>query len=316
MKISTLKSTFTKISLVSAVFGMLLFSSFLTVYGVVVTFANFSEKNGTQDFIFTNNTPTLSGMFTTIGGGSPVDFKYFNIVGLNATLTGFQNAHLFITTTTTPATAVGANVTQPLNQTVTIQIIRDTVPTGVPCSGSCTNLLTAVYLFTVADTPAIVGRGGANLNASTPGNIVTFTSDLISFTSTMDRILALSFSSVTPPTAIGAGGFLRSFTAAGTGTFASDPVPTTMIITSGGVSLSGRVTTANGSGVRNAQVFLTDAAGTVYTAITGAFGYFTFSDIESGQTVIVSVRSKRNTFSPQVVSLQDSVADLSFVASP
>ncbi len=85
--------------------------------------------------------------------------------------------------------------------------------------------------------------------------------------------------------------------------------------TSAGVSIGGRVITADGRGIRNAIVVLTLQNGETLQTRTGTFGYFRFDDIEAGQTVVVSVISKRFTFVPQVVSVAENIDDLNFVAS-
>lgn len=86
--------------------------------------------------------------------------------------------------------------------------------------------------------------------------------------------------------------------------------------TAAGVSVEGRVMLQAGNGVRNAMVILTEADGTQHTALTGTFGYYRFDDIEVGQTVVVSVRSKRFIFNPpsRIVSLTDGIANLDFIA--
>ena len=86
--------------------------------------------------------------------------------------------------------------------------------------------------------------------------------------------------------------------------------------TAANVSVEGRVLLSAGNGVRNAFVILTEADGTQHTARTGSFGYYRFNDIEAGQTVVVSISSKRFTFNPssRVVTLTDSIADLDFIA--
>ncbi|MGB7202253.1 MAG: carboxypeptidase regulatory-like domain-containing protein [Pyrinomonadaceae bacterium] len=88
--------------------------------------------------------------------------------------------------------------------------------------------------------------------------------------------------------------------------------------TSANVSVSGRVLTAHGQGIRNARVTLTSSTGAPRTAITGSFGYYRFDDVEVGQTYIVSVRSKRFQFSnpTQVITLLDELTDLTFTALP
>lgn len=317
MRISAFKSRFAKASLSSAIFGLLLFSSFSTVTCQTTTFAQFFEDDGSQDFVFTNN--ASSSTFNTVGGGSGIFFIYQNIVGLDPSLQGIQNARLFITTTTTQSgSSGGGTVTQPLNQTVTVQIIRNTAaPPGVGI-GSRTNMLTAVFSPSTT-SPGLVGSDGgnsANLSATTPDHVVTFTSDFLLFGITTQRNLAFSFSSVTPSIALGSGSFLQNLTAAASGTFASNPVPVPFVPTAAQVSVSGRILSANSRGVRNAQVFLTESNGTVRMARTGSFGYFDFTNIASGQTVIVSVFSKRYTFSSQVVLLFESAAELNFVADP
>ena len=315
------------------IFGVLFIASFSTVYGQTFTFAQFSEANGTNDFLFTNNAGS-SGTFSTISGGSPVDFRYFPAqiqCPPNPTCTGFfpasisgtQAAHVFVTSTTTSAGSVsGGTLTQPLNQFTTIRIIRDTpAPVGVG-SGMRTNLLTAVFSSS-SGVPSITGADGgqaANLSATvspaSPDHVVTFTSDFINFSSSTSRNLGLSFSSVTPSLSLGAGSILQTLAAAGTGTFASDPRPIFLPPSAAGVSVAGRVLTLGGQGIANATVTLNEVDGTVHYVRTGSYGYFEFPDLAAGQTVIVSVRSKRGAFNPQVVSLNDSIADLDFVALP
>ena len=85
--------------------------------------------------------------------------------------------------------------------------------------------------------------------------------------------------------------------------------------TSAGASLSGRVLETNGRGLANATVILTDSKGVERTVQTGSFGRFSFSGLPSGETYIVSVRSRRFVFSPQVVNLQSDLSDVRLEAS-
>ncbi len=312
MKRTVSRSSFARVFRSCALFSLLLLSSLLTVNGQTTTFAQFFERFGGQDFVLTNN--TTSADFNTIGGGSQIFFLYQNLPGLDASLQGIQNARMVVTTTTTQTGTGGPPFTQPLNQQVTVQIIRDTpAPVG---RGSRTNLLTAVFLPST-NTPGITGsNNSATLSVTTPDQNIIFTSDFLLFHQTTSRNLALSFSSVTPSIALGAGGFLQSFTAAGSGTFASNPLPTIPGPTAAPVSLSGRVTTANGRALRNAEVILITSDGTVRSARTGSFGYFELNDISSGQTVVVSVESKRYSFAPRTISLQDNATGIDFVANP
>ena len=84
--------------------------------------------------------------------------------------------------------------------------------------------------------------------------------------------------------------------------------------TSAGVSLSGRVTTASGNGIRNSVLTIQDAAGNVRSAKTGSFGYYQFSDLPIGTYTLI-IHSKRYTFvnPTRVVTLADSVDNADFV---
>lgn len=76
------------------------------------------------------------------------------------------------------------------------------------------------------------------------------------------------------------------------------------------VSISGRVRTVDGAGLRNAVVALTDGSGVTRIARTSSFGYYRFDDVEAGQTVVLNVRSKLFQFAPRVVSVTDNVTEL------
>ena len=75
------------------------------------------------------------------------------------------------------------------------------------------------------------------------------------------------------------------------------------------VSVSGRVLTGDGAGLRNAVVTLTDMSGRVRTTTTSAFGYFSFKGIELG-TNFLDVHSKRFQYRSRVVDIKDQIADL------
>ena len=80
------------------------------------------------------------------------------------------------------------------------------------------------------------------------------------------------------------------------------------------VSVSGRVLTSTGRGVYNAMVTLTNSSGEVRTAITNPFGYYRFVEVAVGETYTLRVRSKRYTFTPQVISPNNEITELNFVA--
>lgn len=86
--------------------------------------------------------------------------------------------------------------------------------------------------------------------------------------------------------------------------------------TAAGVTLAGRVLSANGRPIGKASIILSDASGMIRRAITNSFGYYKFEDVGAGETYIVTVRSKRYTFvnPTQVINVFDNVADVDFTA--
>lgn len=88
--------------------------------------------------------------------------------------------------------------------------------------------------------------------------------------------------------------------------------------TAAAVSITGRVTTSNGQGIRNTRLTLIAPNGARRTAITSTFGYYAFDGVEVGQTYVLDIASKRYTFAnpTRIFSLLDSVTDMDFAAEP
>ena len=86
--------------------------------------------------------------------------------------------------------------------------------------------------------------------------------------------------------------------------------------TAGGSRISGRLMTANGRGIANASVKLTDADGNTRTAVTTSFGYYHFADVAAGQTYIIEPKSKRFKFGQptRVLNLNGDENDVDFIA--
>lgn len=116
------------------------------------------------------------------------------------------------------------------------------------------------------------------------------------------------------PTSFGVFNFTITATNGGN-TSVTDYTINVLAPTAAGVSVSGRVMTSDGRGLRNATVTLTDASGVSRNVRTSSFGYFRFEDIAAGQVVTVEVRSKRFNFTPQVVFVGDEVVNLEFVGT-
>lgn len=84
--------------------------------------------------------------------------------------------------------------------------------------------------------------------------------------------------------------------------------------TSAPASISGRVMTSSSRAIARATVQVTDMNGDILTTRTNHFGYYTFEDIEVGQTLIFNVYSRRYQFAPQIVNLEENLTDLNFIA--
>jgi hypothetical protein len=299
----------------AAFFIFLTLSTNTLIQAQTVTFAQFFQRNGSQDFVFTNN--TTSATFQTIANGSEIYFIYQNIANLPPVLQGPQLAHIYVTAnTTTPAFQAAGDPprdVQRFSGSFTIQIIRDS-QAGVG-TGTQRNLLTAIVTPDGTTQSSLAGddlNDSAAYTASDVRQTVTYSSDFLGFLPTNIDNLGLSFSSLNPALSIGAGGFLTSFTAAGTGTFASNNAPVYNPPTAAGVSISGRVLSGYGRAVSRAIVTLTDENGETRTASTNSLGYYRFDDIQSGQIVTITVSAKGWTYNPMVVNLNDSIVDLDF----
>jgi hypothetical protein len=89
--------------------------------------------------------------------------------------------------------------------------------------------------------------------------------------------------------------------------------------TAANASVSGRVMTADGRAIRNAEVVITgNALEHPMRMTTGSFGWFAFDGLPTGETYVVTVNSRRFTFSTpsRVITLVDNLADVDFVADP
>ncbi len=90
---------------------------------------------------------------------------------------------------------------------------------------------------------------------------------------------------------------------AGTGTCA----------TAAHVTVSGRVLNSEGRGVRYARVAITDNSGNARIINTGPYGYYHFDDVESGQSYVISVMSRRYSYLPRLLQVTDNISDVDFV---
>jgi hypothetical protein len=80
------------------------------------------------------------------------------------------------------------------------------------------------------------------------------------------------------------------------------------------VTVSGRVISGK-RGVALATVYLTDQNGVTRTSTTDSVGYYSFENVQAGETYVFNVLSKGYTFTPQVINVVDQMDELNFVLS-
>lgn len=82
--------------------------------------------------------------------------------------------------------------------------------------------------------------------------------------------------------------------------------------TAASVSVSGRVTDAAGRALARTAVTMTGMSGTVRTALTNAFGYYSFDGVQAGETYVFSVSSKGYRFDSRAVNVGEELTSLDF----
>jgi subtilisin-like proprotein convertase family protein len=86
--------------------------------------------------------------------------------------------------------------------------------------------------------------------------------------------------------------------------------------TAAAASITGRVLTADGRGIRGALVTVTGLDGVTHTAVANGFGYYQFFDLTVGGTYVIGVRAKAHRFTPRAIFLADNLADIDFISDP
>ena len=89
----------------------------------------------------------------------------------------------------------------------------------------------------------------------------------------------------------------------------------TVLPTPAEVTISGRVTTAEGSGIAGATVTVTSLNGNSRSAVTNSFGFYSIPGILAGSSYVVSATSRRYTFESQLINVADNTT-VDFIASP
>ncbi|MBX3292305.1 MAG: hypothetical protein KF881_05355 [Acidobacteria bacterium] len=86
--------------------------------------------------------------------------------------------------------------------------------------------------------------------------------------------------------------------------------------TSAGVSVSGRVMTADGRPVQQVAIEIVDSVGNVRRVLTNSFGYYVIENVAAGRNYILSAKSRRYRFSPAdiLLSVTDPIENADFTA--
>ena len=92
----------------------------------------------------------------------------------------------------------------------------------------------------------------------------------------------------------------------------------TLAPTAASVTITGRVETATGAGVRNAVLTVITSRGQMLVTRTNAFGYYMIENLTAGDNCVISVSARNATFSQatRVFTLVDQLTSMDFIADP
>jgi hypothetical protein len=81
------------------------------------------------------------------------------------------------------------------------------------------------------------------------------------------------------------------------------------------VSVTGKVVTQTGRGIRNVVITMTDSQGSTRMATTSSFGYYRFDDVRAGETYILTATGKRFLFDQpsQILNVNHGTTDINFI---
>ena len=86
------------------------------------------------------------------------------------------------------------------------------------------------------------------------------------------------------------------------------------VLTAAKVSISGRVVTREGRGVRGVTVSVTDAEGRSFRAMSSSLGYFRIEGVPAGQGLVLNAYSRNYTFAPSLFDVMSDLSGLVLVA--
>ena len=94
--------------------------------------------------------------------------------------------------------------------------------------------------------------------------------------------------------------------------------PAPLAPTAAAVSVSGRVLTSDGRGIRNVVLIMTDSSGAPRTTTSTEFGFYRFDNVVAGETYIITAHGKRFSFiqPTRVLNVNNDTDDVNFVGNP
>ena len=179
----------------------------------------------------------------------------------------------------------------------------DVAPAGLNFSAGPGSVPTAAQIL------AIRNSGDGNLTWSATANQPWIRMDATAGSA------PFNLSVTAAPTGLAAGQYTGSITITSAG-IANSPqtVPVAFSVTQAPlVTVSGRVLTSDGRGLRNATVSITDSTGVARTATTSSFGFFSFANITPGGRYVFRVQSRSYRFSAVTVTINDNLTLPDFV---
>ena len=179
-----------------------------------------TSSNGTGGTIYTTNTPT-----STTPGSRLVRFSFLQpsiapyVTSLTASYT------LFASVAATPAQLLAGFLIQPGISGSFSFVTTAPLTIGATFYATGSNLLSGTFTQAAIFGPAN-GTAGSFSSSTSSGATITYTSDFLNFSPTVERDFAISFTSISSPLArASASKALRTFRAFSTGSFSSDPAP-------------------------------------------------------------------------------------------
>lgn len=154
--------------------------------------------------------------------------------------------------------------------------------------------------------------------------IVIFKPANQTFSTGTQQIVTLEFDVAPGPVASTAIGFSNRIAARDISNINADSLPANFVganiplttPTAASVTIGGRVLNASGNGISGARLTMAGTSGTVRTAITNPFGYYSFPDVSAATTVFINISAKQYRFASRVVTINDDISDLDLSALP